>query len=276
MLEAFRSKTRSNSCGFWGADARQRHAPAGFTLIELLAVISIITLLISITLPSLQHSKEVTRRAICMANSRSQVQACLSYGGSNKDFFPPSCGPLEENWAYSFDIRASLDAAPKRPMGIGLTLAGGYMDIQPAALHCPSLNTTGAPSTPYHSMNVNIGNWWNSVGATWWNDPAYVNSRITIGYTYRAYSWWKTNATDRYIRNGKTPGHFVVNSDILDKRFGMNFAHRDGYNFSRLDGSSTWRSDSNAVFESLAGGSVDGKATPVQDEILFKKFENNN
>lgn len=260
-----------------GADAVPRIVSRrAFTLIELLVVISIISLLISIMLPSLARSKEVTRRTICMANSRSQAVACDNYAVNNKDYFPPSLDD-KGNWAWSFDLRASgAGVNPRPPLGVGLTLAGGYFDVQPSALHCPSLDTSSAPITPFHSMNVNIGNWWNSVGANWWFDTGYNSFRITIGYTYRAPSWWHTNLTNRFIRVGNRTPNFVVNADILDTRFGIRWGHREGYNFTRLDQSSTWRADPTFTFESIAGVTVDGHGNPVVDEVLFKKLENNN
>lgn len=247
----------------------------GFSLIEMLVVISIITLLISITLPSLGKSKENARRAVCMANSRSQVQACDAYSVSNKDYFPPSMDDNGQNWAYSFDLRASVATGIRPPKGIGLALAGRYMDFQPAAFHCPSMDTASAAPTNFHSMDTNISNWWNSVGASYWNKPLYDTFRITVAYSYRAPSYWLTRTTNRYIRHGKVPGKFVINADIMDPRFGMRYTHRDGYNFSRMDESTDWRPDSSLTFESYSPGGqvVDGINRSSIDEVLFTKLE---
>ena len=248
---------------------------AGFSLIEMLVVISIITLLISLTLPALGKSKENARRAVCMANSRSQVQACDAYSVNNQDYFPPSMDASGLNWAYSFDLRASVAAGIRVPKGMGLTLAGRYMDFQPGAFHCPSMDTSAAAPTNFHSMDVNIGNWWNSVGTSYWNNSAYNSFRITVAYSYRAPSWWLTRTTNRYIRQGKMPGGFVINVDIMDPRFGMRYTHRDGYNFSRMDESTDWRSDPAETFEGFSPGGqvVDGINRPTVDEVLFTKLE---
>ncbi|MBC7771404.1 MAG: prepilin-type N-terminal cleavage/methylation domain-containing protein [Pyrinomonadaceae bacterium] len=58
---------------------RKKLSPGGFTLMEILTVISIITLLISITLPSLAGSKEVARKAKCASNLHQQGLALSSY-----------------------------------------------------------------------------------------------------------------------------------------------------------------------------------------------------
>jgi type II secretory pathway pseudopilin PulG len=257
--------------------AARGRAPAAFTLMEMLVIISIIMLLLSITAPSLSKSKENARRLQCMTNSRSQIQACDSYSVNNKDYFPPSNGMLQENWTYSFDIRASADPAPKRPKGIGLTLAQRFFNHEPKALHCPSLDTTAAAPTNYHSMDVTIPNWWNSVGASWWNDPVYANYRITIGYTYRAPSWFNSSTGNRpkYIRVGPMPPKFVVNGDIMDPRFGVRYHHRDGYNFTRMDESTAWKPDPGLTIEAMAtaGAPVDGRFQAGVEDAIWRRFE---
>ncbi len=61
---------------------------SGFTLIELLVVISIIALLLSIMLPSLQKAKELTRRIVCVSNCRQWATSVVHYSMDNNDEFP--------------------------------------------------------------------------------------------------------------------------------------------------------------------------------------------
>lgn len=252
----------------------------GFSLIEMLVVISVITLLISLLLPALGKSREQTRRTICAANSRGQVQACDAYSVDNSGYFPPSQNKTGSMWCYAFDIRGNFGASG--PKGVGTTLERGYFNYEPKAFHCPSLDTSSASpyGTVYHSMDVNTPNWWNSVGASYWNDPAYASKRITIGYTYRAPSWWLSNPTERYIRVSSTPGKTVMNADILDIRFGRRYTHIQGYNFTRIDGSGHWFADPAAELEQIvldAGRvAVDGINTSLTDELVFKFLEEGN
>ena len=62
----------------------KRHA---FTLIELLVVISIITVLISILLPTLKEARESARSVICLNNLRQIGMASDMYADANKNYY---------------------------------------------------------------------------------------------------------------------------------------------------------------------------------------------
>jgi prepilin-type N-terminal cleavage/methylation domain-containing protein/prepilin-type processing-associated H-X9-DG protein len=75
-----------------------RNRPRGFTLIELLVVVAIISLLVSILLPSLQQAKELAREVKCMSNMRQVSVFCMMSvndetgllpGGANAGGAPP-------------------------------------------------------------------------------------------------------------------------------------------------------------------------------------------
>lgn len=61
----------------------------GFTLIELLVVISIISLLVSILVPSLGTAMESARGVVCLANVRRLAIAGQFYLAENEEIFPP-------------------------------------------------------------------------------------------------------------------------------------------------------------------------------------------
>jgi len=65
-------------------DVRRRR---GFTLIEVLVVVAIIALLIAILLPSLARAKELSRRTICLHNTKMLGQCWQIYHTENKGEF---------------------------------------------------------------------------------------------------------------------------------------------------------------------------------------------
>lgn len=69
--------------------ARHPHRrPAAFTLIELLVVMSIISVLVSILLPSLAGARHRARITKCQANIRELAHATLRYISQHDDIFP--------------------------------------------------------------------------------------------------------------------------------------------------------------------------------------------
>jgi len=59
-----------------------------FTLVELLIIISILSLLMSILVPTLSRSKELARRVVCASHIRALISACLTYAGEHRERLP--------------------------------------------------------------------------------------------------------------------------------------------------------------------------------------------
>src|SRR5437867_5924017 len=66
-----------------------RRKTMGFTLVELLVVISIIGVLVSLLLPSVQQARESARRISCTNRLKQIGLALLNYESSHK-LFPPA------------------------------------------------------------------------------------------------------------------------------------------------------------------------------------------
>jgi len=72
--------------------ARRRDGvPRGFTLIELLVVVAIISLLVSILLPSLRRAQELARGSVCLANEKALGLSLIFYAQEYGDVVPPHC-----------------------------------------------------------------------------------------------------------------------------------------------------------------------------------------
>ena len=69
-------------------DKMHRSLGRGFTLIELLVVVSIISLLVSILLPSLQRARKQARTVVCTTNQHQIMIAYLAFVISNDDRVP--------------------------------------------------------------------------------------------------------------------------------------------------------------------------------------------
>lgn len=88
---------------------RNAERPAGFSLVELLAVVAIIGLLISLTLPAVQTARESARRSACSNNLRQVGIAIATYEAARR-WFPPGDDALSRrNHAWSSFILPYLE-----------------------------------------------------------------------------------------------------------------------------------------------------------------------
>ena len=67
----------------------RRPRRSAFTLIELLVVVSIISVLVTILLPSLSKAKQLARGTVCLTNVRRLALAGHMYLTENREIFPP-------------------------------------------------------------------------------------------------------------------------------------------------------------------------------------------
>ena len=95
-----------------------------FTLIELLVVVAIISMLISMMLPSLGSARESSRTANCGSNMRQLAIAAVTYAAENQDWLNPM-----EDYRYPDGVRVETTFR---------YILWEYVGRQPSVYDCPS------------------------------------------------------------------------------------------------------------------------------------------
>ena len=150
-----------------------RRTSLGFTLIELLVVVAIISLLVSILLPSLSRAKDLARKVVCASNLRNIGLASAVYRGDWDGVFPTS-----NLNTYS----AFTGPGPGVNVGCGRWATGGVGGDQVASYqHYIDIPTEERIMYPYLT-NADI---W-KCPSDWWNGWAGVNPK-SWGETWHYY-----------------------------------------------------------------------------------------
>ncbi len=132
----------------------------GFTLVELLVVVSIIALLISILLPSLQGARDNAKQVKCAVNVRSIVQSSLTYAADDRREWaiPMSKGDIE----YSESYRSPYGYGGKSGTGAtGVVSQSYFAGTQPhfqGSTHRP-LNFVLFPKATFYNPTGPFGTW---------------------------------------------------------------------------------------------------------------------
>ncbi len=99
---------------------RRGYVAQAFTLIELLVVISIISLLISILLPSMSRAREQAKGVHCVARLKEYGTALAAYENTSGGVLPPARWfPATEDLA--FETQDGRSVRPERPVEYGWT-----------------------------------------------------------------------------------------------------------------------------------------------------------
>ncbi len=124
---------------------RRSNALHGFTLIELLVVIGIISLLVSILLPSLSKARDLARQAVCQTRVKAQMTAIHMYGAEQGGVIP--LGPDSPD--FSGDPTNTMAINQVWMASEQFNAHGVLLDAQleaAEAFFCPSDTSADAPT----------------------------------------------------------------------------------------------------------------------------------
>lgn len=147
---------------------RNRKSIKGFTLVELLVVISIISLLLSILMPSLNRAREMARRVVCLSNMKTLTYAAAMYSDDN------------DNWALTVFDQMDM---PSVRMSWPLML---YSYAPNAELfYCPGEKQTGPEYFPEVLIPKNTKDQYHHESGQKYDDF------FTYGLNFSTFGWCK-------------------------------------------------------------------------------------
>ena len=228
---------------------RTQHAQSvrflnGFTLIELLVVISIIALLLSILMPSLQKVKEQARKVVCSANLRSICLGIVLYATDFGDKTPPG----GDNYGIMLMQTQDMVLVPgvgtyasgtgkAEEIGIGF-IYENYLSSSGKSLYCASYKDPLGVIGFDNDWGISH---WDEVKNMEWEFP------ITSNYPYRgSYGWNQVNGPlsggeSRSLSVAKDRSRAIVADYFWPSPFfsdpysNKRLAHKDGFNVGFLD-----------------------------------------
>lgn len=129
----------------------------GFTLIELLVVISIISLLVSILLPSLSKAKALAQTTVCSSNLRQIGIATRMYADDYEEKMPCYIYPGLEVTQANINPNRWFNTLINMPKGIGNGV--DYLSVntttKQGVLYCPAeTNITESYNGVTYAMNI--------------------------------------------------------------------------------------------------------------------------
>lgn len=242
---------------------RFRLATRGFTIFELLVVISIVTILTALLMPSLQHARNAAFKIQCLANLRQVGCALTEYLGSHNDRLPPltvTSNPQTAQWGEAMAITNPVGS---RLEGLGLLLS---------TLHLPDSRLLYCPC---HRGDHNFERYANRLSGFGLN--LGIGGTMYSNYHFRSHMDPLSTSTTGSPMRGRNLASVVLVVDGMRTR--RDFNHVTGANRLKGDGSTDWLADAdNAIYRSLpssvqssfAGGLVFQSAWRWVDRVTYE------
>lgn len=123
---------------------------AAFTLVELLVVVAIITLLLSLLLPSINGARRQAMASKCAANLHDIGLSFAIYVGNNQDTYPPAF-VWPYNWRGDYDLANQPSSVTAEFGDFGVAHWSWFLyregKVRPGTFECPAMPMGGAPRT---------------------------------------------------------------------------------------------------------------------------------
>ncbi len=174
----------------------RRSCRDGFTVPEVLAVVAIITIIISLLLPSMNRARDRARAVICASNQRQIGMGIRNYATENKQYFPVGVNSASGDWLWMAILREQVST----------------MDL----FHCPS-----TPAFTKWVYKANPGSPSHPTG--WEKDEFRLGSGRGSFFSYGMNVWGAPCCADAYgtgtYYGHATLGERKINSVVAPDRF---------------------------------------------------------
>lgn len=210
----------------------------GFTLVELLVTISIITVLITIMVPSLRKAKGQAKGTLCKTNLRSIYLAQTIWLEDRKFFQPLNNEENDGKWQYNYLIYDGRDWKSN----FGPLVRDQRLLHDVSLLYCPFQKSN------FYKIDSDENPWWPK--ETFDSRAAYGRRHLVSG---RALSQFRKN--------------IALFSDVLHMPTVIRSGHKRGVNVIYLDGHVSWVQDPGILTNNDLGEPFDVFDNPVMDKI---------
>ena len=235
-----------------------------FTLIELLIVIAVLSILLTLLLPSLERAREISKRAVCASNLSQLTKVAFLFSQSNDGKLPERTGRasltpsghhddkfrVKNDWGKVFDIIDGHDFDADEPSPLFFC---------PSQRYSPKEVWMGIGN---HWKHTDYSYWgWSNLrmgafGSSWvggYEAPTYLpkveDSNVPLfgdflmTGSYKAYN---------HVKSGQSGHHYVTNSSSSHPTGTFS-----GINQAQVDGAVEWRMPN--TFKTVYRTSWDGE-----------------
>ena len=218
-----------------------------FTLLELLIVIAIIGILLTLLLPALNRSRELSKRAVCLSNL-SQFYRGLVIHSHTEDGVLPAGQPVSGRAAGIFAIKRFRWWHGHGFLYQKKILEDVYITDCPSNTH--PIHTTGKTNE--------AGDYGGFPG------NGKILRTITSSYQYRSTFNAPSFRAPSLVKD--EPDQAIM-SDHSTSNYSVQFTHKQGHNVLFIDGSAAWNGDKSLLYLSIGPLSHEDRETAFWSKV---------